>query len=95
MTLYMDVHTIAGGVSIADVADAHVEDPQIGAKYGEPSPLQPSTRGRSRRIALPRASAGSVAVEAPRTGMNTKHPYEDAGKEARCSVTDPPLPSTV
>jgi hypothetical protein len=34
MSLYMDVHTIAGGVSVADVADAHVKDLQTGAKYG-------------------------------------------------------------
>jgi hypothetical protein len=33
MSLYMDVHTIAGGVSAADVADAHVKDLQTGAKY--------------------------------------------------------------
>lgn len=34
MSLYMDVHTIAGGVSVTDVADAHVKDLQTGAKYG-------------------------------------------------------------
>jgi hypothetical protein len=34
MSLYMDVHTIAGGVSVADVADAHVKDLQTEAKYG-------------------------------------------------------------
>ena len=34
MSLYMDVHTIAGGVSVADVADAHVKDLQTGTKYG-------------------------------------------------------------
>jgi hypothetical protein len=34
MSLYMDVHTIAGGVSAADVAEAHVKDLQTGAKYG-------------------------------------------------------------
>lgn len=34
MSLYMDVHTIAGGVSVADVADAHVKDLQTGVKYG-------------------------------------------------------------
>lgn len=34
MSLYMDVHTIAGGVSVADVAEAHVKDLQTGAKYG-------------------------------------------------------------
>ncbi|HEX6287009.1 MAG TPA: DUF4242 domain-containing protein [Acidimicrobiia bacterium] len=34
MSLYMDVHTIAGGVSVADVADAHVKDLQTGPKYG-------------------------------------------------------------
>ncbi|HEX6302280.1 MAG TPA: DUF4242 domain-containing protein [Acidimicrobiia bacterium] len=34
MSLFMDVHTIAGGVSVADVAEAHVKDLQTGAKYG-------------------------------------------------------------
>ena len=34
MALYMDVHTIEGGVAAADVAEAHVKDLQTGAKYG-------------------------------------------------------------
>lgn len=34
MSLYMDVHTIVGGVSVADVADAHAKDLQTGAEYG-------------------------------------------------------------
>ncbi len=34
MPLYMDVHTIQGGVSAGDVADAHMKDLQEQAKYG-------------------------------------------------------------
>ena len=34
MPLYMDVHTIDGEVSIADVADAHMKDLQEQAKHG-------------------------------------------------------------
>lgn len=34
MSLYMDVHTVAGGVSAGDVADAHVKDLQVQARYG-------------------------------------------------------------
>ncbi|HEX5469715.1 MAG TPA: DUF4242 domain-containing protein [Gaiellaceae bacterium] len=34
MPLYMDVHTIEGGVSAADVAEAHVRDLQEQAKHG-------------------------------------------------------------
>lgn len=34
MPLYMDVHTIDGGVSAADVAEAHVRDLQEQAKHG-------------------------------------------------------------
>ena len=34
MPLYMDVHSIEGGVSAKDVADAHVKDLQEQAKYG-------------------------------------------------------------
>lgn len=34
MSLFMDVHTVEGGVSAADVAEAHVKDLQTGAKYG-------------------------------------------------------------
>ena len=33
MPLYMDVHTIAGGVSVDDVAQAHVADLQTQGKY--------------------------------------------------------------
>jgi hypothetical protein len=33
MPLYMDVHTIDGGVGIADVAKAHMADLQTQAKY--------------------------------------------------------------
>jgi Protein of unknown function (DUF4242) len=32
--LYMDVHSIEGGVSAKDVADAHMKDLQEQAKYG-------------------------------------------------------------
>lgn len=34
MSLFMDVHTIDGGVSADNVAEAHVKDLQTGAKYG-------------------------------------------------------------
>jgi hypothetical protein len=34
MALFMDVHEIAGGVSAADVAKAHLKDLQIQDKYG-------------------------------------------------------------
>jgi len=34
MPLYMDVHTIAGGVSAADVAKAHEADVAKQAEYG-------------------------------------------------------------
>jgi Protein of unknown function (DUF4242) len=33
MPLYMDVHTIDGGVEVADVAKAHMADLQTQAKY--------------------------------------------------------------
>jgi Protein of unknown function (DUF4242) len=32
--LYMDVHTIEGGVSASDVADAHMKDLEEQAKHG-------------------------------------------------------------
>jgi hypothetical protein len=34
MPLYMDVHTIEGGVTAKDVADAHMKDLQEQAKHG-------------------------------------------------------------
>ena len=34
MSLFMDVHSIEGGVSVADVAAAHVKDLATQAKYG-------------------------------------------------------------
>ncbi|HKY47631.1 MAG TPA: DUF4242 domain-containing protein [Acidimicrobiia bacterium] len=34
MSLFMDVHTIEGGVSAADVAGAHVKDLATQARYG-------------------------------------------------------------
>lgn len=34
MSLFMDVHTIEGGVSAADVAGAHQADLETQAKYG-------------------------------------------------------------
>ena len=34
MSLFMDVHNIEGGVSVADVAGAHVKDLATQAKYG-------------------------------------------------------------
>jgi hypothetical protein len=34
MSLFMDVHTIEGGVSVADVAGAHAKDLATQAKYG-------------------------------------------------------------
>lgn len=34
MPLFMDVHTIEGGVTAADVAGAHVKDLATQAKYG-------------------------------------------------------------
>ena len=34
MPLYMDVHTLEGGVSAKDVADAHMKDLQEQAKHG-------------------------------------------------------------
>jgi hypothetical protein len=34
MALFMDVHTIEGGVSAADVAGAHMKDLQTQQKYG-------------------------------------------------------------
>lgn len=34
MALFMDVHTIDGGVSAADVAGAHVKDLETQGKYG-------------------------------------------------------------
>jgi hypothetical protein len=33
MPLYMDIHTIAGGVAVDDVAKAHMADLQTQAKY--------------------------------------------------------------
>ena len=33
MPLYMDVHTIEGGVAVADVAKAHVADLQTQSRY--------------------------------------------------------------
>jgi hypothetical protein len=34
MSLFMDVHTIEGGVSAADVAEAHMKDLETQDKYG-------------------------------------------------------------
>lgn len=34
MALFMDVHTIAGGVSASDVADAHQKDLATQSRYG-------------------------------------------------------------
>lgn len=34
MPLFMDIHTIEGGVSAADVADAHRKDLETQGKYG-------------------------------------------------------------
>jgi hypothetical protein len=34
VSLFMDVHDIEGGVSAADVADAHLKDLQTQGKYG-------------------------------------------------------------
>jgi len=34
MSLFMDVHNIEGGVSVADVAGAHVKDLETQQKYG-------------------------------------------------------------
>ena len=34
MSLFMDVHTLQGGVSAADVADAHMKDLETQGKYG-------------------------------------------------------------
>ncbi len=34
MSLFMDVHTIQGGVSAEDVAQAHVKDLETQGKYG-------------------------------------------------------------
>ena len=34
MSLYMDVHNIEGGVSVGDVAGAHMKDLETQAKYG-------------------------------------------------------------
>ena len=34
MPLYMDVHTVEGGVKAADVAAAHAKDVEIQDKYG-------------------------------------------------------------
>ena len=34
MPLYLDVHTIDGGVSASDVADAHMKDLEVQEKYG-------------------------------------------------------------
>ena len=34
MSLFMDVHSIEGGVSVADVADAHMKDLETQQKYG-------------------------------------------------------------
>jgi hypothetical protein len=34
MPLFMDVHTLEGGVSASDVADAHMKDLQTQAAYG-------------------------------------------------------------
>jgi hypothetical protein len=34
MPLFMDVHTLAGGVSAGDVAEAHAKDVETQAKYG-------------------------------------------------------------
>ncbi len=34
MSLFMDVHTIEGGVSAADVAEAHIKDLQTQGSYG-------------------------------------------------------------
>ena len=34
MPLYLDVHTIEGGVSAQDVAEAHTKDLEVQSKYG-------------------------------------------------------------
>ncbi|MEX0756618.1 MAG: DUF4242 domain-containing protein [Acidimicrobiia bacterium] len=34
MPLFMDVHTLEGGVSVADVADAHMKDLETQGKHG-------------------------------------------------------------
>ncbi len=34
MPLYLDVHTIEGGVSAQDVAEAHMKDLEVQGKYG-------------------------------------------------------------
>ena len=34
MPLYMDVHSLEGGVSASDVADAHAKDVEIQAQHG-------------------------------------------------------------
>jgi Nickel responsive protein SCO4226-like len=34
MPLYMDVHTVEGGVSVADAAEAHMKDVETQDQYG-------------------------------------------------------------
>lgn len=34
MSLFMDVHNIEGGVSVADVVGAHAKDLEVQGKYG-------------------------------------------------------------
>jgi Protein of unknown function (DUF4242) len=34
MPLYLDIHTVEGGVSAADVADAHMKDVETQDQYG-------------------------------------------------------------
>ena len=34
MPLYLDVHTLEGGVSAKDVADAHMKDLEVQGQYG-------------------------------------------------------------
>ena len=34
MPLYLDIHTLEGGVSAADAADAHMKDVQTQDQYG-------------------------------------------------------------
>ena len=67
MPLYMDVHTLDGGVAVDDVAKAHMADLQTQGKYDVQLPALLGRRGRREVFCLVEApSPDAVEHRAPR-----------------------------
>jgi Protein of unknown function (DUF4242) len=62
MPLYMDVHTIAGGVAVDDVAKAHMADLQTQAKYDVRYLRYWVDEGRGRVFCLVEAPSAAAAA---------------------------------